>query len=412
MNRTGYQAETEILFRRHRVETILKSIIHTATGNNYSFAVWKRPFNSEIHCLVNLSDTPGWCEPELESLAPGFIFSPFDNNDNKRILFLAADIYFKWKPGDLWTVKSGIPGENHPKSEQFLDKVFNRLNRPDSGRPQLYHDSDLDLSPASKRYYTDILKQSIKAIKAGRFDKVVPSRYKSLKLKKEIDPVQKFLEVSKAYANSFISLVSTPFSGTWLGASPEILISLENNEIFRTTSVAGTKTYKPRTRLSEVAWTQKEIEEQALVSRYIVNCFKKIRLREFSELGPKTVKAGNLLHLKTLFTVNMKETNFLQLGSVMLRLLHPTSAICGMPKDEARSFLLKAENYNRKYYTGYLGPHDIDGKSDLFVNIRCSNILSDRALFYAGAGVTIDSVPLKEWKETEMKIQSLLRFFK
>ena len=47
-----------------------------------------------------------------------------------------------------------------------------------------------------------------------------------------------------------------------------------------------------------------------MVSRYIINCFKKIRLREFEEIGPKTVAAGNLLHLRTDFQVDMAATNF------------------------------------------------------------------------------------------------------
>ena len=76
---------------------------------------------------------------------------------------------------------------------------------------------------------------------------------------------------------------------------------------------------------------QKDIEEQALVERYVISCFKKIRLREYDEHGPKTMIAGNVLHLKTEFEVDMVATNFPQLGSVMLNLLHPTSAVCGMP---------------------------------------------------------------------------------
>jgi isochorismate synthase len=227
-----------------------------------------------------------------------------------------------------------------------------------------------------------------------------------------MNPVGAFLELSNAYPNAFISLITSPVTGNWLGASPEILISLENNEIFRTSSVAGTQEYKARKRLADVAWTQKEIEEQAMVSRYIINCFKRIRLREFAEMGPKTMKAGNLLHLKTLFTVNMKETNFPQLGSVMLKLLHPTSAVCGMPKAEAMTFLSKYENFDRKFYSGYLGPVNIGNRTHLYVNIRCAQILRDKTVFYAGAGITGDSVPDREWKETEIKIRTISRFFK
>ena len=95
-----------------------------------------------------------------------------------------------------------------------------------------------------------------------------------------------------------------------------------------------------------------------MVSRYIINCFKKIRLREFKEIGPKTAKAGNLVHLKTTFEVDTEATNFQELGTVMLELLHPTSAVAGMPKDAALQFLEKFEGLEREYFAGYLGPVD------------------------------------------------------
>ena len=160
--------------------------------------------------------------------------------------------------------------------------------------------------------------------------------------------------------------------------------------------------------LAQVPWTQKEIEEQAFVSRYIINCFKKIRLREFEEIGPRTVKAANLIHLRTDYVVDMKALNFPQLGTVMLDLLHPTSAVCGMPKEPALAFLQSHEKFERRFYSGYLGPVNIDQESHLFVNLRCMQIFSDKAILYSGAGTTSDSVPEKEWEETENKMQTLL----
>jgi isochorismate synthase len=171
--------------------------------------------------------------------------------------------------------------------------------------------------------------------------------------------------------------------------------------------LAGTKALNHDINLKSVAWTQKEIEEQALVERYIISCFKKIRLREYDEYGPKTTVAGNLLHLKSDFTVDMKATNFPQLGSVMLSLLHPTSAVCGMPLEPARAFLKHHEGYDREFYAGYLGPVNIHNDTHIFVNLRCMQLVNGFALFYAGAGVTADSIPENEWEETEIKLNTL-----
>jgi isochorismate synthase len=159
--------------------------------------------------------------------------------------------------------------------------------------------------------------------------------------------------------------------------------------------------------LKSVAWTQKEIEEQALVCRYIINCFKKIRLREYEEHGPRTMVAGNLMHLKTVYEVDMTATNFPQLGSVMLKLLHPTSAVCGMPFDHALNFLKTNEQYDREFYSGFLGPVQVNNNSQIFVNLRCMQVFENQARLYAGAGVTIDSIPEKEFEETEIKMRNL-----
>jgi isochorismate synthase len=115
------------------------------------------------------------------------------------------------------------------------------------------------------------------------------------------------------------------------------------------------------------------------------------------------------MHLKTEFTVDMKVTNFPQLGSVMLNLLHPTSAVCGMPLEPSLEFLQQHEGYDREFYSGYLGPVNVDNNIYLYVNLRCLQLLKGQALVYAGAGVTIDSTPETEWEETEMKLNTLLK---
>jgi isochorismate synthase len=185
-------------------------------------------------------------------------------------------------------------------------------------------------------------------------------------------------------------------------------VSVHDNAIFKTVALAGTMPYQEGMNLRAVAWTQKEIEEQALVERYVISCFKKIRLREYDEHGPKTIVAGNLVHLKSDFTVDMKATNFPQLGSVMLELLHPTAAVCGMPLDASLAFLKENEGFDREFYAGYLGPVNVNNNIDLFVNLRCMKLLDQQALLYAGAGVTVDSIPEKELEETEVKFNTLL----
>ena len=103
----------------------------------------------------------------------------------------------------------------------------------------------------------------------------------------------------------------------------------------------------------------------------------------------------------------MDATNFPELGSVMLRLLHPTSAVCGMPKESALHFNQQLEGYDRSFFSGFLGPVNMQDETHLFVNLRCMQLLDQQAALYAGAGVTIDSEPQREWEETELKMRTM-----
>lgn len=238
-------------------------------------------------------------------------------------------------------------------------------------------------------------------------------------LSPDFEIVDTFDKLCKAYPTAFISAVSLPHLGVvWMGASPETLVSQNSKGIFRTMALAGTQSaydadgnlIKP----SEALWRQKEIEEQSFVTRYIINCLKKIRVREFEEEGPKTVIAGNLMHLRTDIIIDTVEINFPQLATVMLDLLHPTSAVCGMPKEPATDFILKNEGYDREFYSGFLGPinmqnNNSEAESHIFVNLRTMKLQNGIATLYAGCGITADSNPEKEWNETEMKTQTLGR---
>jgi isochorismate synthase len=93
----------------------------------------------------------------------------------------------------------------------------------------------------------------------------------------------------------------------------------------------------------------------------------------------------------------------------MLRLLHPTSAVGGMPRVAALDFLAHHEGYDRAYYSGFLGPVNVaaPGVARLFVNLRCLQLRAGEAILYAGTGLTVDSDPAREWQETEYKMRTI-----
>jgi isochorismate synthase len=376
---------------------VIATLIAQAINAGQSIALWRLPNAGEQQLILSKSKKVLKADDAIETLEAGFMIAPFIPTQERT--YLLADYYFRFGGAKLLDAASAIEANAHTWLNQQVIKK--------DAKPSFYYKQQHQYKSIDEGMFSDVVERAIGLIEEGVVEKIVPSRIKYVH--KEIDLLQAFDKLCHRYPTAMVSLISTPEHGTWLGATPELLVAIENNSIFKTVALAGTKAWHEGIDCKSVAWTQKEIEEQALVERYIISCFKKIRLREYDEHGPKTIVAGNLMHLKSDFTVDMKATNFAQLGSVMLKLLHPTSAVCGMPMEPALQFLQDHESYSRELYSGYLGPVNIQNNTNLFVNLRCLQWQKNTSVLYAGAGVTIDSIAEKEWEETEMKMDTLLK---
>ncbi|MCU0419120.1 MAG: chorismate-binding protein [Cyclobacteriaceae bacterium] len=359
----------------------------------HSIALWRMPHHDEVYLAASDVGIRTVDDLSLEDTAPGFVMAPFD--PAKPAWHLSAQVLLTFKNQRL-------------HAAQGIDEATGAsLEKVDTSARPAFHFRPGTHPNANPSSYPALVARCVQAIGDKKFEKIVPSRYKDVPSGNTHALVDFFHALCDRYPHALVSLVSSPETGTWLGATPEALASVDEQHVFRTVALAGTKPFVEGMDVRNVAWTQKEIEEQALVSRYIINCFKKLRVREYQEHGPRTLVAGNVMHLKTDYEVDMKAIHFPQFGTVMLRLLHPTSAVCGMPLEASLNFLKRHEGYDRSFYSGFLGPVGLGHGSHLFVNLRCTQVFDDRFRFYAGAGVTQDSQPDEEWAETEWKMNTL-----
>lgn len=373
-----------------------------AATHNYSAAIWRLPSEGLTRMIVDLSGQTEKIRVDMEEGGQGFVFSPFMNLDNTGSFFIKNDLELTEGREIVFSKKLSYEG-----LKVILDTISKIPAQRPVRRPPYYTNPEKP-SEISEKNFQDMVKTAIEDFDEDKFQKVVLSRCRRIALPDDFHPLNTFNDLCARYPNAFVSMTALPSVGAWIGASPEILISSDHNKVFRTAAIAGTQLYDPSVDLLDMAWTQKEIEEQAMVSRYIVNCFKRIRLREYEEIGPRTARAGNLAHLKSDFIVDTQAAGFPQLGTVMLGLLHPTSAVCGVPRQTALDFIRRFENYDRGFYSGYLGPMNVNGETHLYVNLRCMQLFEGEAALYAGAGITRGSKPEKEWKETEIKMNTLL----
>lgn len=229
-----------------------------------------------------------------------------------------------------------------------------------------------------------------------KFLKIVLARKKDVKRSiKHYESL--FYKACRLYPHQFICLINTVTSGVWLMATPELLLS-GNSGKYSTMALAGTMR-------NACEWSDKNRAEQQYVSDYIndVLCRNAIDVKSNS---PHTVMAADLYHLCTDFSFHLSDSS--SLGS-LLAALHPTPAVCGIPADITKEYIISHEGFDRGYYSGFCGMLNPGDTAFLYVSLRCMKIMRDMVSVYAGGGLIKGSIVDDELRETEYKMHSMLR---
>jgi len=325
------------------------------------FVVYRKPNDNEVCGFFQPNDT---VFKEKNFFKSGFIFSPFDS-DKSNIFFSEEESEF---------IKEEIANLDFKIRSIEFDEVDD------------------------SQQHKELVRKGIDFIRSKSIKKIVLSR-KEIHTLSSINIIESFKNLLSLYSNAFVYLWYHPKIGLWLGATPETLISLKNNN-FTTIALASTQSYKGSL---DVVWGQKEVDEHKYVIDFISNNLEKLLqenvISNFSVSKTKTVKVADLLHLKAIISGSINSVNLKKIVDS----LHPTPAVCGLPKDLAKEFILENENYDRNFYTGYLGEININHSSNLFVNLRCAEINNNDLLIYVGGGITAQSSLEKEWIETVNK---------
>lgn len=237
----------------------------------------------------------------------------------------------------------------------------------------------------------------------GEFRKIVLARHSDVHTPPS-DLFGLFKKACREYPRMYVSLFSTPMSGTWFIATPELLLE-DNGGIWRTVALAGTMKLRGHEIISDILWNEKNMKEQRIVADYIHECIEKFS-DNIQETGPITINSADLVHLKSDFHFSLCKKHIL--GDLIAE-LHPTPAVCGMPKNKAEEFILCNEFCIRNYYSGFSGVVNHDTGTHLYVSLRCMQILKNLFRLYAGGGLMPESTESQEWQETEAKLETMIR---
>ena len=365
-------------------------------------ALWRLPGHAAPGALVDVTGAYGPAPIDFRRPRQEFVFAPFINQPDNAALRLHADLLIR--ADGLVSVAAPGAAAARILADFARFQADASLPTPAWHLPPAAAGAD---AAADEGAFTALVRDAVDFIRKTDIAKVVVSRLTERRLPAGFDPVAAFAELCVRYPHAFVSLVTIPGVGTWMGASPEVLLTVDQARL-TTMALAGTQRRPEDRPLAAVQWGAKEQVEQEMVSAYIRAFFQQAGVSRVEEIGPQTVAAGNVVHLQTIFRVDAAGDERFVLANRVLQELHPTSAVCGMPKQKALAFILANEGYERSFYSGFLGPVHVAGESHLYVNLRCMRLGAESATIFVGAGITADSDPAAEWRETELKAATML----
>lgn len=372
----------------YAIEDLLNNIARFL-NKGLPFVAFKSPNEAQVHLLWQETDA---LDHLTSDAAFGFVMATYSHE--KAPYLLKPDGYMSatFKPIISSASQKKVPLEVHKKVYTNVSEYLDTL----------------------RVAHVNLVQSALDEIGRNQFKKVVLARAASFETNKT--PITIFEGLLASYDSAFCYLWHHPALGIWIGATPERLLRIENKSL-RTAALAGTiKRDAASTALFSKKWTSKEIEEQAMVALDIETRLTAIGL-EVNKTNTYQVNAAQVSHLKT-------DINVAQIGpkslTELIDALHPSPAVCGLPRDKAHDFIQQNEAMDRKFYAGYLGlvhthlaqpslgfKDSLAIEADLYVNLRCMEYLSGVATVFVGSGITSSSLPEKEWEETLLKAQTI-----
>lgn len=331
-------------------------------NNNKSFAYYKLP-NKRCYHYVG-SDSAPLRLPQLSAITErhsGFLIVPFDADDCP-ILLITPDEKAQYKI--LQTQSPTLITNDTPKA---IDATYIRN-----------------------------FEACKSLLDAEELQKVVLSHRFVEEDAPKISAHELFIQAASAFPKSYVALWHTPETGSWLTITPEVLLESTEGEAWHTVALAGTM------QREETLWSEKNRREQQYVADYITSVLTP-HVSDFTHSEVQTIEAAQLKHLRTDFYFKPQA----KIGE-LLEALHPTPAVCGLPKVEAYTAIKQIESTPRRYYAGCSGPlQSLAEGTHLYVTLRCAHWREDSEVaYFAGGGLLKESNLQEEWQEINTKKQT------
>ncbi|HFZ8993775.1 TPA: isochorismate synthase EntC [Citrobacter freundii] len=315
-------------------------------------------------------------------------------------------------------IAGAIPFDTRQPSALFIPESWQSFSRPAkqqsarrfSGQQKLNVLARKSIPPQDE--FEQMVAHAAALTATPQVDKVVLSRLIDITTD---TPVNSGYLLEKLVAqNPFSYNFHVPLAdgGVLLGASPELLLRKEGDR-FSSLPLAGSARRQPDETLDREAGNRLLASEKDRHEHELVVQAMKETLRDRSSAlqvpsSPQLIKTPTLWHLSTPFEGRATAgENALTLAC----LLHPTPALSGFPHQIAKQLIAGLEPFDRQLFGGIVGWCDAEGNGEWVVTIRCAKLQQNQVRLFAGAGIVPASSPAAEWRETGVKLATMLNVF-
>ncbi|MEQ6279651.1 isochorismate synthase EntC [Kluyvera huaxiensis] len=311
-----------------------------------------------------------------------------------------------------------IPFDTRQPSALFIPERCETFSRTAKQKSSRYSVSREPMTVTARQeipehpIFLDMVAQAAALTATPQVDKVVLSRLIDITADQNLDSGALLERLVAQNPASFNFHVPLPDGGVLLGASPELLLRKEGDH-YSSLPLAGSARRQPDDVLDREAGnrllaSEKDRHEHELVTQSMKQTLAPRSLQLSLPQTPQLVNTPTLWHLATPIEGQAKaEENALSLAC----LLHPTPALSGFPHQVAKQVIAELEPFERDLFGGIVGWCDSEGNGEWVVTIRCARVKDNGVRLFAGAGIVPASSPESEWRETGVKLSTMLNVF-
>ncbi len=258
--------------------------------------------------------------------------------------------------------------------------------------------------------WDEMVGAALRRIKAGEAEKVVLARTVEASPDGEVEPAALASALWRENRGSYVFLFEPVAGQALVGAAPETVATLAGGA-FRATAVAGSvgvgADSVEAARLGQRLFNSlKDRAEHDFVVKDMVARLEALGCAVRRDVEPHILALAHIQHLETKIAAEAPP------GLALLEALaslHPTPAVCGIPREVALGILTESEVFDRGWYAGPVGWLDSEGRGVFVPALRSAVLSGGRWRLFAGAGIVPGSDPALEWEETEIKLRPVLR---